>query len=288
MGMKITLSKFAGFCDGVKRAFDMVMAIDMKNIKKPVFVLGSLVHNKDVIKKIEEKGIRKISLDKFYSADPGEIGTIIITAHGDGPDVFRIAQEKGIDVIDTTCPRVIKVQKLAKYFAEKDYQIILIGDKEHKEVEGIKQWGGKKTFVVSSKDDLEKMELGNEKIIIMSQTTQDEDFCRQIGEVIKKKRKDAQILETVCHTTHYRQNEIKEMAKENDVIFVLGSKASANSRRLWEIASSVNSRAYFIENAKEIKKGWLEGIENIAVTAGASTPSWIIEEVVESLEKLKG
>ena len=142
--MKIILSQFAGFCDGVRRAFEIVQNIESEKIKKPVYVLGSLVHNQDVVKKIEEKGIHKIDMQKFLEAKPGEIGTVIITAHGAGPKIYEIAKEKNIDVIDTTCPKVIKVQRLAQVYSKRGYDIILVGDKNHKEVQSIFEWGDEK------------------------------------------------------------------------------------------------------------------------------------------------
>ncbi|MFA6047809.1 MAG: 4-hydroxy-3-methylbut-2-enyl diphosphate reductase [Parcubacteria group bacterium] len=286
--MKITLSKFAGFCDGVKRAYEMVLGIDMERVVKPVFALGSLVHNDEVNRKIEEKGIKKIERDDFFNAVTGQIGTIIITAHGVGPDVYKIAMEKGIEVIDTTCPKVVKVQRLAKLFHEKEYRLVIIGDRDHKEVRGINEWGGGHAFVISEKKDLIDLESpSDQKIGVLSQTTQNEDFCREIYAVIVEKYKNVETKKTTCDTTHSRQSEIKKMAKNNDVILVIGSKDSANSRRLWEISVSINSKSYFIETAKNIRKNWLKNIEKIGVTAGASTPPWIIQDVMKHLENNK-
>jgi 4-hydroxy-3-methylbut-2-enyl diphosphate reductase len=285
--MKITLSKYAGFCDGVKRAYDIVMNIDMRLIRKPIFVLGSLVHNPEVNRKIEEKGIKKIERDDFFNAPTGAIGTLIITAHGVGPDIYQAAKEKEVDVIDTTCPKVIKVQKLAKLFHQKEYRIVIIGDKDHKEVRGINEWGGEHSFIISEKKDLINLKISpNQKIAVLSQTTQNEDFCEEIGDFIKKKYENTKIDITTCDTTHTRQNEIKEIAKDNDAVLVIGSKTSANSRRLWEIALSINPRSYFIENISEIDKKWFKRMSSVGITAGASTPSWIIDEAIIFLQKI--
>ena len=285
--MKITLSKYAGFCDGVKRAYDIVMGIDMEQVKNPIFVLGSLVHNPEVNKKIEERGIRKIEREEFFNTPAGEIGTLVITAHGVGPDIYKEAEEKNIAVVDTTCPKVVKVQRLAKFFHQKGYRIVIIGDKDHKEVRGINEWGGGHAFIVSEKKDLINFWVSpKQKIAVLSQTTQNEDFCEEICDFIKKKYKSAKTDITTCGTTHTRQKEIKKIAAENDAILVIGSKTSANSRRLWEIALPINPRSYFIENISEIDKNWFSGINNIGITAGASTPGWTIGEVVEYLEKI--
>lgn len=285
--MDINLSQYAGFCDGVKRAYDMVMDIDMASVKKPVFVLGSLVHNEDVIKKIAEKGIDRISREDFFSAGPEKIGTIIINAHGAGPDIFAHARKIGTEIVDTTCPRVIKVQKLAQIYAKRGYRIIIVGDRDHKEVKGIDEWGDGNAFIISSEEDVEKISFGeNENIAVLSQTTQNEDFYKKTAEAIKKRYSNANVSFTTCHTTHARQGEIKDLARDNDVVIVIGSGQSANSKRLWEISSAINPKSYFIERASEIEKEWFAGCEKAGVTAGASTPSWIIEEVMESLQKI--
>ncbi len=286
--MKINLSQFAGFCDGVKRAYEMVSALNVARIPKPIYILGSLVHNPDVIKKVEEKGIQKIDYEKFLKAKEGEIGTLIITAHGVGPEIFQMAKKKKIKIIDTTCPKVIKVQRLAQIFSKRNYEIILIGDKGHREVEGINAWGEKKAKIISAEKDLKKLKFSkNKKIAVMSQTTQDVNFFEKANKFIKKKNSHAEIFSTICLATHDRQEEIKKMAKKNDAIIIIGSKESANSTRLFEIAKEKNSKTYFIENSKQLEKKWFVGVEKVLVSAGASTPNWVIEEVVEKLNKYK-
>lgn len=286
--MKITLSQFAGFCDGVRRAFEIVQNIESEKIKKPVYVLGSLVHNQDVVKKIEEKGIHKIDMQKFLEARPGEIGTVIITAHGAGPKIYEIAKEKNIDVIDTTCPRVIKVQRLAQVYSKRGYTIVLVGDKEHKEVQSIFEWGGSQAVLVSNEEDLENIDLGNsERIVILSQTTQNKDFVDKVFESIKNKYPEVEISDTICLATEQRQSEIKKMALESNAVVVIGSPESANSNRLHEIAKELNGKAIFIERAEDLPgKEFFEKMEKVVVTAGASTPDWIIEKVMLRLAEL--
>ena len=285
--MKITLSQFAGFCDGVRRAFETVNSLDAANIKKPVYVLGSLVHNQDVVRKIEEKGIQKIDVETFLNSIPGQIGTIIITAHGSGPAIYEVAKEKGIEIIDTTCPRVIKVQRLAQAYIKRGYQIVLVGDKDHKEVRSIFEWGGEKAVIVSNRADLEILDLKeSEKIIILSQTTQSKDFLDSVYNFLKAKYPNTEILDTICLTTDQRQDEIKNLAKENDAVVVIGSPDSANSNRLYEIAKNINPKTIFIEREENLEDAWFSELESVAVTAGASTPDWIIERVMNRLQKL--
>jgi (E)-4-hydroxy-3-methyl-but-2-enyl pyrophosphate reductase len=290
--MEIVLSKYAGFCEGVARAYDIVekIAKDPKT-RRPVFVLGSLVHNSDVVAKIEALGVKKISvtpnLVELLKSPEIKTGTLVITAHGIGPEIYEFAKKNKIDIIDTTCPKVIKVQKLAEVFSKKDYQLVIIGEKNHKEVRGIYEWAGKNAFFVETEDDLSGFILdSNKKIAVISQTTQDQDFVNKISQEIAKKYPETEIIDSICLTTQHRQNEIKELAGVNDAAIVIGSPESANSRRLWEIAERINSKTYFIERAGGLKKKWFTGCKKVAVTAGASTPKWVIDEVIKKIRAI--
>lgn len=291
--MNVTLSKYAGFCDGVAGAYEKVKEI-VKNpkVKKPIFVLGSLVHNNDVIENIEKMGVKKIdfngSIGDVKDKLNNKIGTLVITAHGIGPKIFEVAREKGIEVVDTTCPKVIKAQRLAKVFFDRNYQIIIIGEKKHKEVQGIYRWSQKRAEVVSSLEDVKILNLDQaKKIAVISQTTQNKDFVDDMVAKIKERYSHAEILDTVCLTTKNRQEEAAKIAKTNELVLVIGSKESSNSNRLWEIAKSINNKTYFIERLTDIKEEWLNGIDSIGITAGASSPKWVIGEVVEYLENFK-
>lgn len=285
--MEINLSKYAGFCDGVKRAYDMVDSFDLEKAKKPVFILGSLVHNEEVNKKVEEKGIKKIGREQLFNAKPREIGTLIITAHGSGPDVYEIAGVKGIRIFDTTCPKVIRVQRLAKAYAKRGYKIVIVGDKGHKEVRGINEWGDGNALIISEEKDLKSINYKiDDKIAVLAQTTQNEDFFLCAGEGIRDKYPNAEIINTTCPATHERQEEVKNIAKKNDAVVIIGSFESANSKRLFEISKSINPLSYFIEKAADLKREWFSGISKTGVAAGASSPRWIIEDVISNLEKI--
>lgn len=267
----------------------MVENLDSAKTKKPVFVLGSLVHNQDVVDRIEKKGVRKISLEDFLGSKPGEIGTLVITAHGAGPQIYAAAREKNIEIVDTTCPRVIKVQRLAQAYLKRDYSIILVGDKQHKEVRSIFEWGGSRAEIVSDRADLEKIKPARpEKIIILSQTTQNQDFVKEVNKFVKGKYPEAEFADTICLATDQRQDEIKKLALGNDAVVVIGSPESANSTRLYEIAKGLNRKTVFVESDKFMPEcGFFRGVEKVAVAAGASTPDWIIEKVVARLENCK-
>jgi len=282
--MEITLSRFAGFCGGVKRAYEMVAGLDMSKTSQPVFILGSLVHNDDVMKKIEEKGIRKISPDDFASGAYDNIGTLIVSAHGVGPDIYSLAQKRGIEIIDTTCPKVTQVQKLSSLHSNSDSQVIIVGDKNHKEVKGIFECGGKRGIMISDHDDLEKLKLDpGKKIIVISQTTQNKEFFDEASDVIKSRYPDVEIENTICLATENRQSEVRKMSEENDVMIIIGSPDSANSARLYEIAKSINPKSYFIERADDMKLEWFSGASRVGISAGASTPAWIIDEVTRKV-----
>lgn len=296
--MQITLSQFAGFCDGVRRAFETVESLALTDsaetfehngqvLRRPVFVLGSLVHNHDVVRKIEEKGIQKIDLNFLVNAQEGEIGTLIITAHGIGPEVYQIAKEKNISIIDTTCPKVMKVQRLAKAFADKDYAIILVGDKDHKEVKSIYEWGGGRARIISNEAELAEIDFApQQKIVILSQTTQSQDFLKKVYEFVKAKYPNTEILDTICLETRQRQDELKKMAADSDAMVIIGSQESANSNRLYEISAKINPKSIFVERVDEIDDSFFVGMQKVGVTAGASTPDWIITEVIERLSRL--
>lgn len=288
---KVTLSKYAGFCDGVKRAYEMVQKTAKdSNIKKPVFVLDSLVHNGEVVKKIESLGIKKINfpenIEKFFkNLKKNEIGTLVITAHGVGPKIYELARKKGIDIIDTTCPKVIKVQRLGKLYSEKNYQVIIIGDKNHKEVRGILEWSNGKAFIVENEDDLDRIKLDPaRKIMIISQTTQNQKLVEKLTKILEKKYSKVESINTLCFATQNRQEEVRKLAQKNEAIIVIGSSQSANSTNLWKIAKEINPESYFIEKLNDIRKIGLKNIKKIGISAGASTPNWIIEEILTFLK----
>ncbi|MFA6974069.1 MAG: 4-hydroxy-3-methylbut-2-enyl diphosphate reductase [Parcubacteria group bacterium] len=288
--MQITLSKYAGFCDGVDRAYEMVTKIALDPVvKKPIYVLGSLVHNGDVVKSIERLGVKKIHVDKdlFKLLDgmKEKIGTMVITAHGMGPKIYEYASKRNIALMDTTCPRVIKAQRLAKLFHDKGYQIVIVGEKDHKEVKGIGEWAQKKIVFVQKDADFPKLKLDpRKKIAIISQTTQNQEFVRRAWNFMRSKYPKVEIVDTICLATQSRQDEVRKKARKNDVVVVIGSPDSANSNRLWEIAREANARSYFLERASQVKKNWFKEAEKVWVTAGASTPKWVISDVMQKLK----
>lgn len=279
--MKITLGKHSGFCFGVKRAYDLT-CVNSKDCDD-VYILGKLVHNNDVCSDLRERGIKEIE----NLSDIKE-GTVIFTAHGVGPGMYEKASARGIKIIDTTCPKVMKSQRIAKSFAEKKYQVIIFGDKNHKEVKSIFEWSGKHAKIVGSLAEVEKMKLDmSKKYCLVAQTTQNVEEFKKIIRYLQKKLKKFAYFNTICESTDDRQKEIRKLAKENDVVIVIGGKDSANSRMLYEIAKSINKKSFFVENEQELKRADFEGAKKIAVSAGASTPDWIIKKIVDKLKKIQ-
>lgn len=290
--MEVVLSQHAGFCGGVSRAYDIIkkIALDPKT-KRPIFVLGALAHNQDVVESIEKLGIKKIDIpekmDEIFQKIGKKAGTLVITAHGMGPRIYSLAKKEGINLIDTTCPKVIKVQRLARSFSKPDFQLVVIGDRGHKEVKGICEWAGGKAFVVGNKSDLENLNLNPlKKVAVISQTTQNKKFVDYVFEFIKKRHRQVKAIDTVCLATQRRQREARKLSKHNEVVVIIGSPTSANSTRLWEISKKINPRSHFIERAEDIKEEWFKNCKKIGVTAGASSPDWVIKRVVKYLKNL--
>ncbi|OGI24478.1 MAG: 4-hydroxy-3-methylbut-2-enyl diphosphate reductase [Candidatus Moranbacteria bacterium RIFOXYB1_FULL_44_23] len=293
--MRITVGRHSGFCFGVKRAYDLA-SMNSFDCEK-LYMLGKLVHNDDVCSELKKKGIKEIK-----RLSDIKDGAIIFTAHGVGPDLYEKANRNGLRIIDTTCPKVMKAQRLAQNFAEKGFQVIIFGDKKHKEVKGIKKWSRDKAVIVKNIEEAKKIMLNKlKKYCLIAQTTQNvaefkkvKDYlARELNKIIRESGANAKRMRvnnfacfnTICDSTDNRQKEIRKLAKTCDAVTVIGGRDSANTRRLFEIAKSLNPRSYLIENANQLKKSWFNDIGKLAITAGASTPDWVIEEVQKYISK---
>jgi len=278
--LKITIAKHSGFCFGVKRAYDLACAGSRSRGK--VYILGKLVHNDDVCRDLRKKRIKEIK-----SLNEAKEGTIIFTAHGVGPRLYEKVIKKGLKIIDTTCPKVVKAQRLAKNYAKKGYQVIVFGDEKHEEVKGIWEWSGDKVKIIGSLKEAKKLKLEKKKkYCLISQTTQNVEEFKRIKDYLSKASANFVYFNTICDSTDSRQNETRKLAEKNDAVIVVGGRDSANSRRLYEIAKSINLKTYFIENARQLKKNWFSDIKKLAITAGASTPEWAISKVIDKIGKI--
>src|SRR4030042_703364 len=276
--MKITVGRHSGFCFGVKRAYDLA-CINSKNCTD-IFILGRLVHNDDVCRDLKKRGGREIK-----SVSDVKDGTLIFTAHGIGPSLYEKASERSRKIIDTTCPKVVKAQRLAKNYAEKGCLVIIFGDKKHKEVKGIREWSKNKAKIVGSCKGVKKLKLEkNKKYCLIAQTTQNVEEFKKIRKYLSQRLRKFICLNTICDSTDNRQEEVRKLAENNDAVIVIGGRHSANSQRLFEISKQKNTKTFFIENARQLKKKWFNDIKKIAISAGASTPKWVIGEGINKIK----
>ena len=276
---RIILAEVAGFCFGVRRAVEKTQAA-RRDRAGQLTVLGPLVHNSQVIERLKESGVETAG-----SMNEVPVGTVVVSAHGAAPIVLRQAQERGLDLIDTTCPFVSKVHRSAKLLVQQGYHVLLVGDPGHTEVAGvigaIEEIGGS-IDLVSSPDQVAAIQLGK-KVGIVSQTTQQsENFARIVAEVCKSVP-DVRALNTVCNATEELQEAAVRLARQCDTVLVIGGSASANTRRLRKLCEEQGVPAYHIETAADIDMTWLEGKRVVGLTAGASTPDWMIEGVARAV-----
>ncbi|MBI4685978.1 MAG: 4-hydroxy-3-methylbut-2-enyl diphosphate reductase [Nitrospirae bacterium] len=280
--MKIVLAKKAGFCFGVRRAVDI--AFDMaKKKKKGIFTLGPIIHNPQVIEKLKEEGIPPI--DNINT--PG-IKAIIIRTHGITLNLMNKISEAGYEIIDATCPFVKKAQHYAKLLKEEGYQVIILGDRGHPEVQGLMSFAGKDVIVVDYNDPLPKI---RHKIGIVVQTTQPVDALKKLCGRVVEQAKEVKVYNTICNSTALRLKETAEMAKEVDIMVVVGGKNSANTTQLAKLCRALSVPTYHIETGSELKPEWFRGAEKVGITAGASTPDWIIRETekkIKGYRRIKG
>jgi len=284
---EIKLAKYAGFCYGVKRAVETAKKIKIENPDKNVYVFGELIHNTDVIHELEELGIKTL----YEIPDRVQNSICIVRSHGASPDVISKLKLAGFEIHDLTCLDVKKVQQKAMELVKDGYYLVIVGKAEHPEVIAIKAHAeqfGEKILVSNDTSELKKYEeelKQNKKIGIVVQTTQRLETLNKVIEYLTSISKELKIYNTICLSTTYRQNEAKELAKENDLVLVVGSKKSANTTHLAEILCKI-SKTIHIENADELSnyKEIIDTAEKIAVTAGASTPDNIIDDVINYIK----
>lgn len=277
--MSIKVSKKAGFCMGVRKALEETLSLKYKG-KENLCTLGPLIHNPQVLEILKKLNIENIKLEELK---PNQ--TVIIRAHGVSPDILKKLKEKNCEIINCTCPRVGKVQAQAKKAKNEGKTVIIIGDKEHAEVKGIIGYAGEKSICLSTKEEAKNIKL-NGKAVILAQTTFSKELYEEISNIIKENNPKVEIFQTICDATSERQSEAREMAKEVDAMVVVGGSFSANTKRLKEIIEEMGIPAYLVEEEKDLKDE-LKKYKKIGVTAGASTPNWLINRVVENLIEMR-
>lgn len=287
MPKNIKLAKHSGFCYGVKRAVETVKKLKAQNPEKEVFILGELIHNSHVIKELENLGIKTIT----EIPEKGS-GICVVRSHGASPEIFEKITQAGFELFDLTCPDVKKVQQKAIQLVQEGYYLIIVGKAEHPEVIAIKasaQRFGSNIFVASEVAQLKEIEQkikDHKKVGVVVQTTQRITTLNSIVEYLTYISKELMVANTICASTNLRQNEARELASAADLMIVVGSKKSANTTHLAEILKSITNTIH-IEDDKELERyeNVIHDADNISITAGASTPENIIENVIN---KLKG
>jgi 4-hydroxy-3-methylbut-2-enyl diphosphate reductase len=278
--MEIKLAKTAGFCMGVRRAVDTVLDVSQHETGRRIYTYGPLIHNPQTIKLLKNRGTTAIqSIDEISDR---ENALLVIRAHGIAPDERKKITESGVKIIDATCPKVAYVQAIIKKHTALGYTVIIVGDCEHPEVDGLWGYTEDRGIIVSTLEDAEKLPA-MEKICIVAQTTQDTDHYRHIVQKIQEKNPQVVVFNTICSSTERRQEDIISLAKEMDALFVVGGKNSANTCRLADLAQKQNKPTFHIETAEEIENIDLTPYKSIGVSAGASTPNWIIDQVMDKI-----
>lgn len=275
--MKITVAKTAGFCMGVRRAVDMVL--DASNLSdEPIFTYGPLIHNPQVLEMLEKKGIHKLE----QIPEKGS-GIVLIRAHGVPPEDEAALEKAGFTVINATCPRVVRVQVIISKYAKKGYSTIIIGDEKHPEVVGLLGYAEGRGHTVTSLEMLKSLPKFDAAVVV-AQTTQNTAFYDEIKAWCGNQAPHYKIFDTICGSTERRQAEIRRLAEMSDAVVVVGGRQSGNTRRLAQVASETGTFATHIEHASEIDFGKLSKAKSVAITAGASTPNWIINDTCRQIE----
>ncbi|MFH1510031.1 MAG: 4-hydroxy-3-methylbut-2-enyl diphosphate reductase [Candidatus Nealsonbacteria bacterium] len=274
--MKTIISKNIGFCSGVERAILMAEE-SIKKDKRPIQFLGSIVHNEEVINKFKKLKVKFIK--DIKKAKPG---TLIIQAHGIPPLKFKL--DNKIIIKDATCPLVKRVQLISKKLLEQGYQVIIIGDKKHSETRGIKGYAKNKAIIIENEIEAEKIP-DFKKIGVIAQTTQSLENVNLILKVLKKHSKNIKYINTICPEVKIRQKELKTISKKTDGILIMGSKTSANTKRLVNIAKKTKKPFFFVNTYKELNRKKLSKIKILGIASGASTPNWEIKETIQWLNR---
>lgn len=277
--MKIVLAKSAGFCFGVRRATQMAFEAAGKHAQ--ICSLGPVIHSPQVVKKLAERGVTVVK-----HVDDISSGAVIVRSHGVTAEEMQQIQDSELSVVDATCPFVKKAQEYAARLCEEGYTVVIVGEVEHPEVQGIVSYADRsRVHVVADADQAESLPR-MKKVGIVAQTTQLYENLKDIAGICLAKSQELRVYNTICDATSVRQNEAREIARQVERMFVIGGHASANTSRLAHICREILAETWHIETADELEPSWFTGVNKVGVTAGASTPSWLIDEVVTRIAAL--
>ena len=276
--MEIKVAKTAGFCFGVKRAVETVYDQVEKEKGKQIYTYGPIIHNDEVVKDMQKRGVKVIQTEE--ELENLENGVVIIRSHGVPKRIYDKLAEKNIACVDATCPFFKKIHNIVKRESEAGSQIVIIGNNEHPEVEGIKGWSTSPVTVIQTMEDVNNFEPDrSRKVCIVSQTTFNYKKFEELVEIISKKRYDISVLNTICNATTERQTEARSIAEGVDAMIVIGDKHSSNTQKLFEICDKACNNTYYIQTLDDLDLNQLGSAKTVGITAGASTPNNIIEEV---------
>lgn len=279
--MTVKLAETAGFCMGVKRAVDLVLDVARNRGRGKIYTYGPLIHNPQTVELLKKRGIIPIEdIDEIPAGEEGAV--LVIRTHGISPEQRRRIKEKGIKILDATCPKVAHVQAVIKKYVASGYTIIIAGDEGHPEVTGLLGYAAGRGIVVGGKADVEKLPP-LDKVGIVAQTTQDIDLYGEIVSAVKERFPHAVVFDTICDSTEKRQKEVRNLAVRMEAMVIVGGRNSANTKRLAEISKHQGTPTFYIETAEELKNHPLDRYNRIGVSAGASTPNWIIDRVVSGI-----
>ncbi|MBO6109198.1 MAG: 4-hydroxy-3-methylbut-2-enyl diphosphate reductase [Eubacterium sp.] len=281
--MDIKIAEHSGFCFGVKNAVTSVHKLISDGKYGKIVTLGPIIHNEQVVKELEELGV--CSIDSIDDADPGT--TVVIRSHGVPKEIFEKLEKKGISYIDSTCPFVSKIHKTVEEASEAGNEIVILGQADHPEVIGILGWSKTGGTVIETPDEAEAFvpENPHKTVCVVAQTTLNYKKFQDYVEIFEKKEYDINVVDTICHATLHRQEEAAALSEESDAMIVIGSQMSSNSRKLYDICKERCENTFFIQNADSVGDIDLSGAASLGITAGASTPNTLIQEVFKACQK---
>ena len=273
--MEVILAEHLGFCYGVKRAVGI--ARENASPDGTSSTLGPIIHNPQMVERLKNEGVGTVG-----SLEEMDDGLIIIRSHGVGPKVYEEAESRGLELVDATCPHVKKAQLSAKLLSEEGYTVVIVGEKNHPEVKSIFEWTAQDAYIIETEEEANALpRIG--KLGIVSQTTFSGDRFRSIVSCLLEKSREIKILRTICTATDLRQAAALDLAEKVDVMLVIGGKNSANTTRLAQLCAT-KCKTYHIETVEELQDDWIKDVNKIGITAGASTPDWIIKEVYKQCQ----
>ena len=285
--MEVIVAKTAGFCFGVERAVNKVYE-QIEKTSQPIYTYGPIIHNEEVVKDLEAKGVKLIADRKELEALTEGEGVIIIRSHGVSREVYEKKEKKGLTIVDATCPFVKKIHRLVERECAAGNQVVIIGNEQHPEVEGIKGWGDAHTVVIQTPEEVEDfVPKAGAKLSIVSQTTFNYNNFKELVEKFFKKGYDILVLNTICNATQERQVEAERIASQVEAMIVIGGKSSSNTRKLYEICRKECKNTYYIQTLGDFDPESVSSVRSVGITAGASTPKNIIEEVHTNVRGIK-